>query len=130
MREALVGAGLKINDAESTSAISENQIRVEIVRVGVEKIFGGDVTPHGRYFKMHSDVELTVSILDASGKLRSQFAISGTEDEPPAPVGAEIFLPLETEPADSLSVAISRAAGAIAINPQLRAAIEHPNSLQ
>ncbi len=49
--------------------------------------------------------------------------ISGIENEPPNPVGAEVFLPLETEPVESLSVALSRAVGQLMLQPDFRAAL-------
>jgi hypothetical protein len=43
------------------------------------------------------------------------------EDEPPKPAGGEVFFPLETDPAESLSVALSRAIGALLVDPRFRA---------
>ena len=39
---------------------------------------------------------------------------------PTNPVGAEVFLPLETEPVESLSVAMSRAVGNLILDPKFR----------
>jgi hypothetical protein len=125
-------AGLAIADAppgaKAAPQGTDYLMNVEVARVGVEKRFGDDVTVHGRYFTMHSIVELHVMLVDGAGHNAASFAVSGAEDEPPAPVGAEIFLPLETEPEESLSVAMSRAAGALVLSPQFRAAIERPAS--
>jgi hypothetical protein len=54
--------------------------------------------------------------------------ISGIESEPPNPVGGEVFLPLETLPAESLSVALSRAVGSLMLQAQFRRALPlHPS---
>jgi hypothetical protein len=54
------------------------------------------------------------------GAVLYQNEVTGVEDEPPKPVGGEVFFPLETEPAESLSVALSRAIGALLIDPKFR----------
>jgi len=48
--------------------------------------------------------------------------VTGAEDEPPKPVGGEVFFPLETDPAESLSVALSRAIGNLLADPEFRQA--------
>jgi hypothetical protein len=58
-----------------------------------------------------------------SGKILYAGEVMGVEQEPPAPVGNEVFLPLETEPVESLSVALSRAFGNLMIDPKFRAAL-------
>jgi hypothetical protein len=88
--------------------------------VHVDKRFGPETTVHGRYFTMHARVRISAKILDYAGRQIFLREVSGTEDEPPAPVGAEAFLPLETDPAESLSVALSRAVGALIIEPDFR----------
>jgi hypothetical protein len=60
---------------------------------------------------MKSEVRVATRLFDISGRLIYDGAVTATEDEPPAPVAGEVFLPLETDPAESLSVALSRAAG-------------------
>ncbi len=90
-----------------------------------EKRFGAETTVHGRYFTMHSRAAIGVKLLDAGGRELFSGTVTGVEDEPPAPVGGEVFLPLETDPAESLSVALSRAIGAIILEPGIRRAIAH-----
>lgn len=95
-------------------------LECDLRRIEVNKRFGPRTTVHGREFVMHAIVTLRVAIFDRSGKTLYVGDISGREDEPPAPVGAEVFLPLETEPAESLSVALSRAVGSILLEPTVR----------
>jgi hypothetical protein len=84
----------------------------------IDKRFGPEKTVHGRYFTMHARATIEVELFDHAGRTILSGKVTGTEDEPPAPVGGEVFLPLETDPAESLSVAISRAIGALVL--QLR----------
>lgn len=86
----------------------------------VDKRFGAETTVHGRYFTMHARVRIGIKILDGAGRQVFLRDVSGAEDEPPALVGGEVFLPLETDPAESLSVALSRAVGALIIEPDFR----------
>jgi hypothetical protein len=86
----------------------------------VEKRFGAEITVHGRYFAMHSRAGIEIGMFDAAGRKLFSSEVTGTEDEPPVPAGAEAFLPLESDPAESLSVALSRAIGAIVLEPKLR----------
>jgi hypothetical protein len=86
----------------------------------VDKRFGAATTVHGRYFVMRARIRIGIKILDRAGRQVFFRDVSGAEDEPPAPVGGEVFLPLETEPAESLSVALSRAVGALIIEPEFR----------
>jgi hypothetical protein len=85
--------------------------------VSVIKRFGSEVTVHGRYFTMRSEVKLSFLLSSRSAPVLFRGVMSGSEDEPPAPVHHEIFLPLETDPGESLSVAMSRAVGALMIQP-------------
>ncbi len=89
-------------------------------RFQVDKLFHGGVTVHGPYFTMHSLVRIGVELFDRDGHTLFSGIVSGAEDEPPPPVGGEAFLPLETEPPESLSVALSRAVGAIIREPGIR----------
>jgi hypothetical protein len=99
---------------------------VEPTDVEVNKHFGSRTTVHGRYFTMHSQVRLWVLLFDRAGHAIFSRQISGAEDEPPAPVGHEEFLPLETDPAESLSVALSRAVGALVLEPSILHALGKP----
>jgi hypothetical protein len=89
-------------------------------RFQVDKLFHGETTIHGPYFTMHSLVQIGVELFDRDGHPVFSGSVSGAEDEPPPPVGGEVFLPLETEPSESLSVALSRAVGAIILEPGIR----------
>jgi hypothetical protein len=92
-------------------------------RFQVDKLFHGEDTVHGPYFTMHSLVRIGVELFDRDGRALFSGSVSGAEDEPPPPVGGEVFLPLETEPSESLSVALSRAVGAIILAPEIRRAL-------
>jgi hypothetical protein len=89
-------------------------------RVEVNKHFGPNWTVHGQYFTMNSLVRVRYELKNRDGAVVFSREIDGKEDEPPNPVGAEIFLPLETEPAESLSVAMSRAVGSLIVDPKFR----------
>ena len=93
----------------------------ELEKVAVEKRFRAQQTIHGQYFTMTSRVKLKYRLLRRDGAVISENEILGTEDEPPEPVGHEVFLPMETDPAESLSVALSRAVGLLVIDPKFRA---------
>jgi hypothetical protein len=88
--------------------------------IEVNKRFGAELTVHGRYFKMRARVRISLELCDRSGRKVLVDQVTGVEDEPPVPVGGEVFLPLETDPAESLSVALSRAIGAIILLPEMR----------
>jgi hypothetical protein len=95
----------------------------ELKEVTVNKHFGAQQTIHGQYFTMHAIVRVKYQLKDRDGAVLYSDEISGIENEPPNPVGAEVFLPLETEPAESLSVALSRAVGLLMLDPQFRSAL-------
>jgi hypothetical protein len=88
-----------------------------IEHVSVVKRFGSQVTVHGRYFTMESQVKLSFTLSSRAVPVLFKGVMTGVEEEPPAPVHHEVFLPLETDPAESLSVAMSRAVGALMIQP-------------
>jgi hypothetical protein len=92
----------------------------ELLSMEVNKRFGVERTVHGQYFTMESKVRLKFALLNRSGEAIYSDELTGAESEPPAPLGAEVFLPLETEPAESLSVALSRAIGSLMLEPGLR----------
>ncbi len=95
----------------------------ELEEVAVNKHFGAQQTIHGQYFTMHAVVRVKYQLKDRDGAILYSGEISGIENEPPNPVGAEVFLPLETEPAESLSVALSRAVGELMIDSQFRSSL-------
>jgi hypothetical protein len=92
----------------------------DLEQLEVNKRFGANQTIHGQYFTMRSVVRAKYELRNRDGAVIYSGEISGTEDEPPNPVGAEVFLPLETDPAESLSVALSRAVGLLMLEPNFR----------
>ncbi len=95
----------------------------ELEKFEVNKRFGAKRTVHGRYFTMHSQAWLECALLDRAGRALYFGDVGGLEDEPPPAVGAEAFLPLETDPAEALSVALSRAVGALLLEPGIKRAL-------
>ena len=116
---ALNDAGLK-----PVSRNSEMVLVAEIEQVSVEKRFANQQTLHGQYFTMHARVKLKFKLQNRKGETLYEDQMVGVEDEPPKPVGGEVFLPLETDPAESLSVALSRAIGQLIVGEKFRHAIE------
>ena len=92
----------------------------ELEQFDVHKRFDAKQTIHGQYFTMHAVVRVKYDLRNRDGAVIYSGEISGIENEPPIPVGAEVFLPLETEPAESLSVALSRAVGLLMLEPKFR----------
>ena len=78
---------------------------------------------HGQYFTMHALVRVKYELKNRDGAVLYSDDLSGIENEPPNPVGGEVFLPLETEPAESLSVALSRAVGLLMLQTGFRDAL-------
>ena len=95
----------------------------DLERLEVNKRFGTNETVHGQYFSMRAVVRVKFELKNRDGAVLYSEVISGIEDEPPNPVGGEVFLPLETEPAESLSVALSRAVGLLMIQRGFRDAL-------
>jgi hypothetical protein len=95
----------------------------EIEQFEVNKRFGANQTIHGQYFTMNAVVRAKFELKNRDGAVIYSGEITGLENEPPNPVGAEVFLPLETEPVESLSVAMSRAVGQLMLDPKFRAAL-------
>ena len=95
----------------------------ELEQLEVNKRFGANQTIHGQYFTMNAVVRAKFELKNRDGQVIYSGEISGIENEPPNPVGAEVFLPLETEPVESLSVAMSRAIGQLMLDPKFRAAL-------
>jgi hypothetical protein len=100
----------------------DSMLSCELEQLSVEKNFGAEQTIHGQYFTMTSRVKLTFTLRRRDSSTVYENEIVGAEDEPPKPVGGEVFFPLETDPAESLSVAMSRAIGALLLDPKFRAA--------
>jgi hypothetical protein len=95
----------------------------ELEQFEVNKRFGANQTIHGQYFTMNAVVRAKFELKNRDGAVIYVGDITGLENEPPNPVGAEVFLPLETEPVESLSVAMSRAVGNLMLDPKFRAAL-------
>jgi len=95
----------------------------ELEQLEVNKRFGSNQTVHGQYFSMRAVVRVKYELKNRDGAVLYSGETSGIESEPPNPVGAEVFLPLETEPAESLSVALSRAVGLLMLQRGFRDAL-------
>jgi len=118
-------AGLKarLKDAGENTKPPEGYdslLRYRVTKFEVVKKFGQDLTVHGRYFTMKADVRVEATMFDGAGKQFFSGEATGSEQEPPKPVGGEVFLPLEEDPAESLSVAMSRAVGAMVLEVSKR----------
>jgi hypothetical protein len=95
----------------------------ELEQIEVNKRFEATQTIHGQYFTMRAAVRVKYQLKNREGAVLYSNEITGAESEPPNTVGAEVFLPLETEPAESLSVALSRAVGLLTLDPEFRAGL-------
>ena len=89
----------------------------------VNKRFEANQTIHGQYFTMNAVVRAKFDLKNRDGAVLYSGEIAGEENEPPNPVGAEVFLPLETLPAESLSVALSRTIGSLILEPKFQSAL-------
>jgi hypothetical protein len=126
VKRCLSDAGLNAS-VRATGQVSENPpltIATEIESVSVNQHFGRQRTIHGQYFSMTAQVQLRFTVADQAHPELYSIVTTGNETEPPVPVGGEAFLPLETDPAESLSVALSRAIGALILQPEFRRAIQ------
>ncbi len=127
--EALADAGLapvaldSIPPGEKPPTGVDFMLSSTLEQIAVNKRFGNDETVHGQYFDMTALVRAKFELRNRYGQVVYSGEVSGTEKEPPAPVGNEVFLPLETEPVESLSVALSRAVGGLMLQPKFRAAL-------
>ncbi len=92
----------------------------DLEQIQVNKRFEATQTIHGQYFTMRAVVRVKFELSDRDGSVIYSGETTGLENEPPNPVGAEVFLPLETEPAESLSVALSRSIGLLMLQPKFR----------
>ncbi len=98
-------------------------LATSIEAVSINQRFGAEQTVHGQYFEMKAKVRIKFTLSSRANPELYTGEILGTEDEPPAPVGKEVFLPLETQPDESLSVAMSRAVGALMLQSGFRTAL-------
>ena len=127
--KGLKGAGLEptvLDSMPSHSVPPEGSDFILISRLEkfeVDKRFGAEETVHGQYFSMTATVRAKFELRSRAGDVLYAGEIAGLEDEPPPPVGREVFLPLETDPAESLSVALSRAVGGLIVEPKFRAVL-------
>jgi hypothetical protein len=120
----LVPVALDSNQADGKPPEGSDFILTsELEQIEVNKRFEAKQTIHGQYFTMRAVVRVKFELRNRDGAALYSGEISGLENEPPNPVGAEVFLPLETEPAESLSVALSRAVGLLMLQPGFRAAL-------
>jgi hypothetical protein len=125
VKRCLSDAGLKAS-VFTPGEVSQNPpltIATEIESVSVNQHFGRQRTIHGQYFSMTAHVQLRFTVADQTHHELCSTVTTGIETEPPVPVGGEAFLPLETDPAESLSVALSRAIGMLILQPEFRRAI-------
>ena len=95
----------------------------DLEQVQVNKRFEATQTIHGQYFTMRAVVRVKFELRDRDGSVVYSGETTGLENEPPNPVSSEVFLPLETEPAESLSVALSRSIGLLMLQPKFRDAL-------
>jgi hypothetical protein len=95
----------------------------DIAKLAVNKRFRSQRTVHGQVFTMQASAQIVCSVHGRSGRQIFAATITGDESEPPKPVGNEAFLPLETDPAESLSVALSRAIGGLILMLKDRATL-------
>ena len=120
----LVPVALDANPADSKPPEgSDFIVTSNLEQLEVNKRFEAKQTIHGQYFTMRAVARVKFELRNRDGAVLYSGEISGIENEPPNPVGAEVFLPLETEPAESLSVALSRAVGLLMIQPKFREAL-------
>jgi hypothetical protein len=124
VKRGLSDAGLKVVTPGEVSPNPPLTIATEIEAVSVDQRFGRQRTIHGQYFSMAAQVQLRFTVTDEAHRQLSSTVTTGIETEPPVPVGGEAFLPLETDPAESLSVGLSRAIGMLILQPEFRRAIQ------
>jgi hypothetical protein len=128
LMNSLADAGLKPIALESGMDSKNLKMGVDLMltcelrQITFEQNFGVQQTIHGQYFTMASRVKLKYQLQRRNGSIVYANEVTGMEDEPPKPVGGEVFFPLETDPAESLSVALSRAIGNLLTDPKFREA--------
>jgi hypothetical protein len=127
--KGLAGAGLSPVPLDSNTVDgkppdgSDFILTSDLEQFEVNKRFGPSQTIHGQYFSMRAVVRAKFKLTDRAGAVLYSGDIGGIESEPPNPVGGEVFLPLETVPAESLSVALSRAVGSLMLQPGFHRAL-------
>ena len=127
--KGLAGAGLTPIALDSDPvegkppADSDFIVTSELQQLEVNKRFGKEQTIHGQYFTMRAVVRAKFELKNRVGSVLYSGEVTGIETEPPTPVGGEVFLPLETLPAESLSVALSRAIGSLMLQPKFQSAL-------
>lgn len=120
----LSDAGLKASIGVPENADSSAfTLATAIESISIDKHFAAEQTIHGQYFTMVAQVKLRFALSSREHPNLYTGVTTGTETEPPAPVGGEVFLPIETEPAESLSVAMSRAIAELILQPEFRKAL-------
>jgi hypothetical protein len=120
----LVPVALDSNPADGKPPEGSDFILMsELEQIEVNKRFEARQTIHGQYFTMRAVVRVKFELRNRDESVLYSGETIGIENEPPSPVGAEVFLPLETEPAESLSVALSRAVGLLILQPNFREAL-------
>lgn len=127
---ALADAGLKPvaseplrHGAASLPVGIDYVLATSIELASINQRFGTEQTVHGQYFEMKAKVRIKFTLSSRAKPDLYTGEILGTENEPPAPVGGEVFLPLETDPGESMSVALSRAVGALMLQSGFRTAL-------
>ncbi|MDO8434310.1 MAG: hypothetical protein Q7S58_18065 [Candidatus Binatus sp.] len=129
LRHALADAGLAPVAVDSIAPDGKPPAGADFIlystleQVEVNKRYGADETVHGQYFDMTAMVVAKFELRNRAGQVLYSGEVTGIEKEPPEPVGNEVFLPLETEPVESLSVALSRTLGGLMLEPKFRAAL-------
>ncbi|HUA33267.1 MAG TPA: hypothetical protein VMA09_06660 [Candidatus Binataceae bacterium] len=119
LERSLADAGLHpvaANDHDADFVLSSH-----LMSAAITKQFGAEQTVHGQYFTMDAAVTIAFELRDRAGKAVFSKTITGSEHEPPKPVGHEVFFPLETDPVEALSVAMSRTIGGLVVDPALGA---------
>jgi len=119
LERSLQDAGLHLVPANDPGA--DFKLSARLISFAISKRFSAEQTVHGQYFTMDAAVTIAFELRDRSGKIVFSKTITGSEQEPPKPVGHEVFFPLETDPVEALSVAMSRAIGGLIIAPAFRA---------
>ena len=115
LERSLADAGL--HPVAANNRVAEFNLSSRLTSVAISKQFGAEQTVHGQYFTMDASVTIAFELRDRAGKLLFSKTITGSEHEPPKPVGHEVFFPLETDPVEALSVAMSRALGGLVVDP-------------
>jgi len=114
LERSLADAGLH---APADDRYADFVLSSRLMAATIRKQFGAEQTVHGQYFTMDATITIAFEMRDRSGKIVFSKTITGSEHEPPKPVGHEVFFPLETDPVEALSVAMSRTIGGLIVDP-------------